>query len=397
MNQRFTITASAEELMATSRQITGVDIVDTEISEALHVLIESCNHDAELTETSAEELEHYFLTLLCNRLRMQRDFANYPEIHDQVVKAPLIIVGMARTGSTKAQRLLASSGDFNYLPFWQAHSPASHTGERNEDTTVRVAEANRYADWVNNSSPEVKTIHEFDAHEADEEVFLLAHLIKAPYLIGLPEFTTFLDWLGAGNGYSVQQQMKFLRDALKYLQWQGLADPNKRWLLKTAVYFGLEPEIKTVFPDASLVMTHRLPQESVASMCSMMAAMQNPVSSRPLNSEVALSCLAVAANIDRHIANRATGAVKVADIWFQDLITNTKRVIRDVYAEVNEPLSDESLQRMLDWNTSNPQHAKGAHMYTLDDFGLTEVDVERDFANYIQLVHELFDLFSMNA
>ena len=364
-------------------------MVDEEAAKALPALISSYNNDSTLSEEKAQEVEHYLLTLLCNRLRMQRDFQQHPEIHEQEIKSPVIIVGMARTGSTKTQRMLAASGDFNYIPLWQSVSLGSHTGQSNENTIARIADGQRFVDWVNHSAPEMPSIHEFHAEKADEEVFLLANMLRAPYLMGLPQMTSFLKWL-EGNGAGVDEQMAFLRDSLKYLQWQDLADPNKRWVLKTAVYFGLEPEIKSVFPHASLVMTHRQPEQSLTSTCSMMEATQKPTSDKPLDPEATLACLAVADNIDRHIANRAAGIVKTADVWFKDLITDTEKVIREIYAKVNEPLSSESLQRMLDWNSSNPQHAKGSHKYTLEEFGLTKERVEKDFARYINLIDDLF-------
>jgi hypothetical protein len=49
---------------------------------------------------------------------MQRDFLRHPEIAEQKVNGPLVIMGVARSGTTKLQKLLSQSGDFNFLTFW---------------------------------------------------------------------------------------------------------------------------------------------------------------------------------------------------------------------------------------------------------------------------------------
>ena len=43
-----------------------------------------------------------------NRLRFEEDLKKFPEILDQEIIAPIVIVGLPRTGSTMTHRLLAS-------------------------------------------------------------------------------------------------------------------------------------------------------------------------------------------------------------------------------------------------------------------------------------------------
>lgn len=99
-----------------------------------HVMCEQC-----------PAMESRLLRLLCNRLRMLRDFRAYPEIDDETIVPPLILSGGARTGSTKLHKLLAATGDFNYMTFWQAHTLGlRREGEINESggklmTTIRRA------------------------------------------------------------------------------------------------------------------------------------------------------------------------------------------------------------------------------------------------------------------
>ena len=148
------IQLSVEDLMARSREIAGVDIVDDEIVEPLKVLHRAYAEEAQLDGPGAEAMTQSLLRLLTNRLRMKRDFARHPEIADEEIKGPLVVMGVARSGTTKLQKVLAASGDFNFLPYWMNYSRASITGEPNEPIEERIAAAQALCEWYDSRSPD---------------------------------------------------------------------------------------------------------------------------------------------------------------------------------------------------------------------------------------------------
>jgi len=105
-------------------------------------------------------------------------------------------------------------------------------------------------------SPETRLGHPFDTFEAEEETVLCEAHFTSVTFTGYVELPSFVKWLHTQPLGSV---FDFLRDAMKYLQWQGLASPDKPWLLKAPIYNGMELEILRVFPKAHLVMPHRSP------------------------------------------------------------------------------------------------------------------------------------------
>src|SRR5262245_25489827 len=131
MNQH-PIELSVDGLMARSRAIAGVDIVDEEIVKPLTLLHRGYAEEAQLSAEGARMHTQNLLRLLANRLRMQRDVQRHPEILEEPLEGPLVIMGVARSGTTKLQKVLASSGDFNWMPFWQNFHWASWTGVRGE-------------------------------------------------------------------------------------------------------------------------------------------------------------------------------------------------------------------------------------------------------------------------
>ena len=138
---------SADQMLARARESTGIEITDDAAVEPFRVLHAAYNTDACLHEQGAAVIEKKLLRLLCNRLRMQRDFARHPEIAEIQIQNPTFVYGQLRSGTTKVQKLLAASGDFHYLPFWQTYNPALLTGSRTESPQPRIEEADAFIRW----------------------------------------------------------------------------------------------------------------------------------------------------------------------------------------------------------------------------------------------------------
>src|SRR3546814_19384149 len=101
MSEAFPLPLSAPRLLARARQIAGVEIEDHDALEALTVLVDSFNRDAQLHEAGAHSVQGRLLRSLVNRLRMLRDFTAPPELREQSVREPTFVAGYLRTGPTK--------------------------------------------------------------------------------------------------------------------------------------------------------------------------------------------------------------------------------------------------------------------------------------------------------
>lgn len=157
--QGFPLQLSVEQLMARSREIAAVDIVDEAVIEPLTILHRACCEEGQLTEAGSKAHTYKLLRLLSNRLRMQRDFLRHPEIAEQRIEGPIIVMGLARSGTTKLQKALAASGDFNWLPLWQCFNWASLSGLPGESTEPRIAEVEGFCRWFDARSPYTRRGH----------------------------------------------------------------------------------------------------------------------------------------------------------------------------------------------------------------------------------------------
>lgn len=378
--------APAEELLAEARRRTGIDLVDRDAVEPLGVLLRSLNGESGLHPAGARGMQDRLLRILSNRLRMKRDFLANPEIHDERITAPIFICGMARTGSTKTQKLLAAAGDFNWLAYWQVLNPALLTGDRAESAQPRINDTDTFVAWFDAASPETRAGHAFETREPEEESFILEHSLRTPTFLGWAPIDGYLEWLFKQD---MSAQFVQLRDTLKYLQWQGLADGSKRWVLKSPLYSGLELKLLETFPDAHLLMTHRHPAQTIASGLRLLECFYRPYSTLAPNVESYVTGQATA--INGHLdCRQALPPDTFFDIDFSALVRNTHATVEATYRFCSMELSAEAAARVAAGDKANPPGKYGTHQYSLQQYGLTAHGISELFDRYVTFLRGRF-------
>ena len=218
--------------------------------------------------------------------------------------------------------------------------------------------------------------------EPEEDSWILEHSLVSPVFLGFSRVDRYVRWMVQQD---IGTQFRHLRDTLKYLQWQGIADPAKRWILKCPMYYGLEPIVVDTFPDAALLMTHRSPVASLPSGARMLELFHHCFSHRTPDIEGLYK--GAHSGLRRHMRNRtADPTLRVIDLHYLEMVNDPEAATRKVYDFIGEPLREGSLQNMLDWNERNPKDARGSHVYSLDDYGWTKEQIESDFAEYLDFM-----------
>src|SRR4029434_6337597 len=97
---------NAPHLLAAARRRTHLhDFGDPALQEPLRRLVQSMEGEARLhfigRVAAREELTHMWM----NRLKMERDRQQHPDIAAEQIRRPLFITGLPRTGSTFLHRL----------------------------------------------------------------------------------------------------------------------------------------------------------------------------------------------------------------------------------------------------------------------------------------------------
>ncbi|MET0657077.1 MAG: sulfotransferase [Steroidobacteraceae bacterium] len=386
MNPGVPLASTAAQLMAKAREVTGIDRHDEEIGTPLEILVAAFNGESRLTARGAIEMERKLLRLLCNRLRLERDFERHPEIDEQVITTPVLLCGLPRTGTTKLQHVLAVTGDFNWLPLWQACNPALITGDRNESPQPRINDADAFWTWFNEASPEARRGHSFEALEPDEDTHIMEHCFVSSPFFAYSEVPSYMQWLTLQDP---MLQFLYLRRTLKYLQWQGLQREGRPWVLKCPLNVSMQPQLREVFPDSALVMTHRDPKELVASSSSLMDSFHKPFTNH--NGNHAALAEGFALQLDAHLANRtAHPELNLLDVHYRCVVHDIEATVAKIYQRIGIQFNSATSKCLRAWEAQHVQHRHGAHRYSLADYGFDEVALDSRFSGYLHLMRSLF-------
>jgi hypothetical protein len=320
--------------------------------------------------------------LLVNRLRAEDHFERFPEILDEEIREPLVIVGLARTGTTMLHRMIASDPRMISLLWWESRNPAPFPGPGEGRRDPRIADAEAEVAAMIEGAPELVAMHPIEAEEPDEEIMLLEHSFfstNPEAFVDVPTFSAWLDAQDQTPGY------RYLKRLLQFLQWQKkrVGRTGERWVLKTPHHLGFMDLLFEVFPDVRVIQTHRDPLQTIPSLASLIHAI------RSLGSDASDPRVA-----GRHWSGRMSRALhrcmevreshedRFIDVWFQNAMEDPLAEIRCVYEFAGMDLTPEAEAKMRQWMVDNAREKRVGHSYTLEQFGLTEEGIRRDFAAY---------------
>ena len=372
-------------LLSEARQIAGLqDYGNMAFAEGLGVLAKSINEEAALTPDHEALFKNELLRLLVNRLRMQRDLVQHPEILDEQILPPVYITSMPRTGSTKLHRLMAATGDFNYLRYWQQYHFAPFPDSASVTPDPRIAAAEAHLQWEYAKSPEFHITHPMYTEEAEEEILLLDAGFNSLYLhVALVNVPSYAQWVLSRDGLEAYRD---LRRMLQYLQWQHYRGRNKRWVLKTPSTFGVEGDFAKVFGGTDFIVSHRHPEQFIASAARQFRAV------RRLYSDVDYSSIAgegmlynFAEMLKGHLQWRDNyPAHKVIDVRFQDVIKDELKLLQNIYDFLGMEFTQQSKDNVLAWIAMDAKREHKRTPLSLSDFNLTPEAVSERLRDYIQ-------------
>ena len=373
---------NANEILDQAKSETGLsDLGEPLFFEGLNRLIDSINNEASLNEIGIQAQPIRIQGLLSNRLRFEEDLKKFPEILDQEIIAPIVIVGLPRTGSTMTHRLLASDPSHTAMLWWEGRYPALLPGEKRGDIEARMELGKAEVDAVVAASPEALDIHPWDYKGADEEILLLEHNFLSTVPESFMALPSYSEWIEEQDHTLAYEDLKKF---IQYLQWQNPGREKKRWVLKSPHHLGFIDKMISVFPDAKIIQTHRDPIKTVPSFCSMCANLFEPLTT---NFDKVF--------IGKHWSNKLTRALNhcmniseqhpdnFLDLEFLNMIKDPIDEMKKIYEFIGESFGEKTEVAMEAWREEN-KHEMGAHKYSLEEYDLTESQINNNFAKYQQ-------------
>lgn len=377
---------------------------DPSFAEPLGVLTDAYAA-ADLNDVGGHILRSSLVHSLRMRLRAQEWITRHPEITREEIAAPVVVVGMMRSGTTLLQRLLAADQRFHCAYGWEVvevapkldqqwtvDSPVASLAPETEDP--RIAISAKRESTTRELAPELFAIHPMYAREPEEEIVFLsdAFLSHVPESgAHVPSYRSWIDSQDFTPAYA------YLHRMLQFLQWQkrrragaaGREDPTgptaKRWVLKSPAHLGYLDTLRARFPDLHVVHMHRDPRETIPSGASLNATLHAMHADHVDTDRVGAQWLQrMGWTNDRAMATRdgwADDATTCTDIEFADAVCDPIGQVARVYEAVGVDLTAEAEAAMRRWLVERPREP-ARPSYAAGDFGLTADQIDDRFATY---------------
>ena len=360
-------------LLAEARTRTGLeDFGDPVFLDPFERTCAALDGEAGLNEGGRMAQRERVIELLATRARAQYWFERHPEILEEEIAAPLVIVGLPRTGTTMLHRVIASDPSFDCALWYETRFPAPPADWDWKSEDPRIAQGKAEVAATLEAVPDLASVHPWDACGPDEEIMLMEQSFVTVMAESYVDVRKFGEWR---REQSQRPSYQVLKRMLQLLQWQHrrMGRGKDRWVLKAPVHMKDMDLLFENFPDATVVQTHRDPVQSIPSICSMChyvwqlgADAPDAVAAGEQWSRI--FCDGIHACMEYRERDPAHDA-RFLDIQF-------------FYEFLGKPLTPFAEDQMRKWTEDNAREKRPPHEYTLEKFGLSEAGIERDFGDY---------------
>lgn len=372
-------------VLEAARQRTGLDDFGPEdFRERLQLLIDEWGSDTQLRALGRLTLFNYLVRYASNRLLIQDVLTRHPEIHDQQVVKPIIVVGLPRSGTTHMLNLLAADTRLRSLPLWESYEPLPLPGETllPDGTDPRWQRCQKEWEGMQAMTPLLAAMHPMNPDHIHEELELMG-----------PDFASYnFEWLSHSprwrdHYYSHDQtpHYEYMKTVLKILQWRQ--PDGRRWVLKCPQHLEQLPALMKVFPDATVVVTHRDPVAVIQSSVTMLA-----YGFRMKQDHIDLpELLAYWTDRIEHLLRAcvndhdAVPAAQRVDAPFHDFMADEMATVERIYACAGLPMTDTARQQLTTFLADHPRGKHGQVVYNFrEDFGVEPAELRKRFAFYFE-------------
>jgi len=378
---------SAEELLdpakllTEARRETGLSEFDgPPIEEPLERLTRALRSEARLNQIGVHTWHGRLLNTLITRLRARDWFQRHPEILREQLPPPVVILGLARTGTTLLHRLLATDPRFYAAAWWEVRFPVPTPEDIGGEK--RIAAAKVEVAGILAAMPDLAAIHPWDALGADEDIMLIDQTLLSTTAESLACVPSYREWIHAQD---LRPAYRYLMQLMKFLQWQKkrrgqVAD---YWVLKTPMHLGYVEVIAELMPGATFVQTHRDPVTTMPSFASFVHLLWAMGSDAADAREAARQW---SATLEQHLnhclAQRARLKNTFIDVDFRETVSDPVRVVERIYGRIGLPITAATRAGVTAYMNTNPREGRPKHEYTLEEFGFDRADLERRFKAY---------------
>jgi hypothetical protein len=371
---------SAEHMLAQALRRQQRDrFEDISFCEGLEAFVAAANNEARLNGFGRLTIASMVRMALKQRLRLEAWREQHPDIGQQQVRRPLIIVGMPRTGTTFLHQLLYQDKQFRSPRRFEIELPVPPPREDALQHDRRVKQVQFGLDVIHKIVPHFMAVHPMAAPYPDECQQITQYQFCSMGLAHIMDAPSFQQWLLA---HDYRLDLAFHKRFLQHLQsaWH-----HERWLLKSPAHVQYLPTLLETYPDAMIIHTHRDPAAVMASVSSLSWIMQDVFSdyTDPLRTgQGQLSYFNGVTRMCLEGRERLAGSDAFVDVRYPELIVDPMATVRAVYRHFELALTPSTIAAMEVFLARNQQGKRGKHGYDAAIFGvdgLDQIDVYRQY------------------
>jgi hypothetical protein len=368
-----------EALLDAARAATGLDDFGPDsFRPGLEALCQSLEGEAQLNDLGAVAMPGMVVGSLSNRLRMFDWLATHPEVRDDPIDAPIVVVGMFRAGTTLLSRLFDQDPRNRALLMWEAGDsvPPPTPADHRRGPRVDAVHANNA--MLAEINPQIEVVHHEQADEATECITAMAQDFKSLTFEAVANIPSYDKWL---LGVDQRSAYEYHRNVLQVLQSSGV---RGRWTLKSPHHALALEHLTGVYPDARLVLLHRDPVVLTASVCSLIRTLSATFTDADHTAYIADHWPAMLEESVRRIEafRDAHPEHPIVDVQYADLVADPVATVRSIYAAVGDELDDTAAAAITAYVEAHPRGQFGAHRYDVAEYGLDTGALAERFAGY---------------
>jgi hypothetical protein len=313
----------------------------------------------------------------------------FPGLHRVRVRAPVFLVGHARSGTTLLHRLMSRDAErFSSFMLYELYFP-SLLQKRAIRALARLDRAvlgglfeRRVRAWEKKRYGKTQDIHAMGLTQPEEDDFLFYwSCASGTWMLKLPA-------MGEIDFYHLDREperkrrrvLRFYADCIRrqlYLNGEGRVH-----LCKAPHFAGRVASLIESFPDARIVVTMRSPHETIPSLLKLMKV---GYQLRGWDEPRMARSLRVLAEQSFHTYRHPLEVLakhpetKHAIVDYRELVAEPKRTVAQVYEALGLPLTA-GYAALLDEEQKRARRHESGHRYSLAEFGLDAGAIERELA-----------------
>lgn len=373
--------ATVDDLVTRAAERAGLDDFGGDSwRDGLNLLVDTCEAAPGVNPGGRDYVYSQFVDALWNRLRVVDYVKHHPEVSEQRIERPIVVLGLPRTGTSLASYLLDQDPARRSLLTWEAEDsvpPSTPDTLRTDPRCLKKkAELDVLAEGL--KAADIPMVHWDEADGPTECLFVQNQDFKAYLWEAFMPTPAYADWLLSAD---MSSAYTYERMVLQMLQSRA---PGT-WSLKMPSHAVHIETLLATYPDVRIVWAHRDPYKSAASFLRL-----NYLSRAVLGADIDVDVIVpnVLRQLKEHVTRplatrRRIGDTQFFDLHYADLMRDPVAVMRSLYEWAGDDLTPSTEHAMLDWLAEHPQDRFGVAPYSLDGSGVTRRDLEPIFDEYL--------------